>query len=354
MATIEDGVYKRKDRDGYWLQWIGKDGRRHVRKAKSTYLQGARREREDRMKTGTDKAVPFAEVADQYLGYQRPRLTPAAYERERGIVEELLKPFFPGGIASVTKADISRYVSDRLAMVKSATVRKELNVLKHLFRLSVEEWGYILVSPAHGVRPPKKPADRVRFVQPGELQTILNACPDWLKPIATLAAFTGMRRSEILNLRWLDVSLERGIILLPQTKNGDGRVVYLNQTAVEALRLLPLSIDTKPTDRPFEGLTPTQVSQRFLRVCRKVNIHDFHFHDLRHTHASWLRQKGTQLDVIAKQLGHRDLRMTARYAHLADNQVQGAVAALDAVFDATRYPSATEETGVEQEIAVNA
>jgi integrase len=353
MATIEDGVYKRKDREGYWIQWIGKDGRRRVRKAKSTYLQGARREREDLMRTGTNKTAPFAELADQFLAYQRPRLTPAAYERERGIVEELLKPFFPGVIASVAKADISRYVSERLAKVKSATVRKELNVLKHLFRLSVEEWAQILVSPAHGVKPPKKPADRVRFVQPGELRTIINSCPNWLQPIASLAAFTGMRRSEILNLRWLDVSLERGIILLPQTKNGDGRVVYLNQTAIESLCLLPLSIGTKPTDKLFGDVTPAQVSQCFLRVCRKVNIQDFHFHDLRHTHASWLRQQGTQLDVIAKQLGHRDLRMTARYAHLADSQVQDAVGALDAVFDATRYPSATDGIGEPEKKAVN-
>lgn len=354
MATIEDGVYKRKDREGYWIQWIGRDSRRHVRKAKSSYLQGARRERENLMRAGTDKDVSFAGVADQFLAYQRPRLTPAAYERERGIITESLKPFFPGGIAAITKADISRYVSERLAKVKPATVRKELNVLKHLFRLTVEEWAYLQVSPAHGVKPPKKPADRVRFLQPAELRTILDACPVWLKPIATVAAFTGMRRSEILNLRWLDINLDHGVILLPQTKNGDGRVVYLNETAVEALRLLPVSIDTKPTDRPFADLTPTQVSQRFLRVCRKSDIQDFHFHDLRHTHASWLRQGGTQLDVIAKQLGHRDLRMTARYAHLADTQVQDAVAVLDKVFDATRYPSATGEISEQREVAATA
>src|SRR5438093_498024 len=110
MATVEDGVYRRKDREGYWIQWVGSDGKR--------------------------------------------------------------------------------------------------NVLKHLFRLAVEEWAYVLVSPAHGVRPPKKPADRVRFLQPGEMKVVINACPSWLQSIVLLAVTTGMRRGEILGLRWLDVSLE--------------------------------------------------------------------------------------------------------------------------------------------------
>jgi integrase len=354
MASVEDGVYKRKDRKGYWLQWIGSDGRRHVRKASSIYLAGARQEREGLRRNGIATDLHFGDVASQFLAYQKPRLTPAAYERERGIVEDLLKPFFPGGIVRITKADVSRYVSGRLSHVRSATARKELNVLKHLFRLAVEEWAYIKMSPAQGVKPPKKPADRVRFLQPGELMVVLAACPVWLQPIVLLAVTTGMRRGEILGLRWLDVSLELGIILLPQTKNGDGRSVSLNQTAMKALRSLPVGLDSKPTDKLFPYVTPTQVSQRFIRVCRKAGIFDFHFHDLRHTHASWLRQRGTQLDVIAKQLGHRDLRMTARYAHLADTQVQGAVAALDAVFEATRYPSATKQIPSSEETAVNA
>jgi integrase len=354
MATTHDGVYRRKDREGYWLQWIGTDGRRHVKKARSKYLKGARDERDEKIRAGIDNDVPFADVATQFLAYQRPRLTPGAYAREEGIVQNLLKPFFPGGIAGITRAEVSRYVSERLAKVASATVRKELNALKHLFRLAVEEWAYILVSPAQGVKPPKKPADRVRFLQPGEMKVVVDACPAWLQPVVLLAVATGMRRGEILALRWLDVSLELGIILLPQTKNGDGRSVSLNQTALKVLRSVPVRLDTKPTDKLFPDVTPAQVSEHFTRLCRKAGILDFHFHDLRHTHASWLRQNGTQLDVIAKQLGHRDLRMTARYAHLADVQVQGAVAALDTVFEATRYPSATKRLCEAEEITATA
>ena len=69
----------------------------------------------------------------------------------------------------------------------------------------------------------------------------------------------------------------------------------------------------------------------FHRVCALLNISDIRLHDLRHTFATWLRQSGTELDVIASQLGHRDLRMTKRYARIAASQVRQAVAGLDAL-----------------------
>ena len=65
--------------------------------------------------------------------------------------------------------------------------------------------------------------------------SLLEACPEWLRPIAGLAVATGMRRGEILGLRWLDMDFEGGRIMLPQTKNGDGRIVYLNTLAQQAL-----------------------------------------------------------------------------------------------------------------------
>lgn len=76
----------------------------------------------------------------------------------------------------------------------------------------------------------------------------------------------------------------------------------------------------------------------FMRACRKAGISDFHFHDLRHTFATWLRQSGVQLDEIAKQLGHSDLRMTQRYAHLGASQVREAVCRLDALLRPLKGP----------------
>jgi integrase len=208
-----------------------------------------------------------------------------------------------------------------------------LNVLKHLLRLAAEEWEYLPTNPIpRSMRPPKPAPGRVRYLQPGELRVVLEAAPSWLRPIIAIAVATGMRRGEILKLRWLDVDLNGARVLLPQTKNGEGRIVYLNQLALQAIESLPVSDQTKPTDVLFPGLAPEWVSVSFVRLCRKVGIADFHFHDLRHTAASWLRMKGADIHTVAQLLGHKDLRMAARYQHLSPGFLADAVARLDGAF----------------------
>ncbi len=165
------------------------------------------------------------------------------------------------------------------------------------------------------VKSPRVPAGRVRYLQPAELQRLLTVCPVWLRPIVLLAVATGMRRSEILRLRWLDVDFTQAHIMLPQTKNGEGRTVHLNQLALSALRSVWNS--PKTTDPIFSGITPGQVSVAFARLCRSQKVEDFRFHDLRHTTASWLRMQGADIHTVAQLLGHKDLRMAARYQHLS-------------------------------------
>src|SRR6185437_320961 len=119
------------------------------------------------------------------------------------ILDKHLKPFFGENtkLAGIRRADVQRYVTERSGEVSAASVTKELNVVKHLMSLAVE-WELIPTNPAHGVKSPKAPAGRVRYLQPGELRSVLEACPEWLRPIAGLAVSTGMRRGEILGLRW--------------------------------------------------------------------------------------------------------------------------------------------------------
>jgi integrase len=142
-----------------------------------------------------------------------------------------------------------------------------------------------------------------------------------------------MRRGEILGLRWLDVDLRGGRIMLPQTKNGEGRIVYLNNLAQQALSAVPRE-KALLTDRVFVGgsVTPENVSLAFLRACRAVKVLDFRFHDLRHTAASWMRMQGADIHTVALILGHKDLRMAARYQHLSPAFLSDAVKLLDTSF----------------------
>ncbi len=169
-------------------------------------------------------------------------------------------------------------------------------------------------------------------MQPSELRALMEASPEWLRPIVGLAVSTGMRRSEILGLRWLDVDMTHHRILLPQTKNGEGRTVYLNKSAQAVLQSIPCWPETKSTDRHFPLVKPEKVSMAFVRICHMVKIADIHFHDLRHTAASSLRMQGADIHTVAQLLGHKDLRMAARYQHLSPAFMAEAVARLDGVF----------------------
>lgn len=320
-----DGVYERKDRPGFWISWTDAQGRRRRRKTDAQFKDQAKLALSaELVKVEQSKVLgftppgedTFSEVGQRYLAHQKARITANAYDREKGIVEGHLIPFFSGKLAAIRRVDIQRYVTKRSGNVSAHSVQKELNVIKHLLSLAVE-WEIIPFNPSQGVKSPKVPAGRVRYLQPTELRLLLEACHEWLRPIVALAVSTGMRRGEILGLRWLDVDTIHDRIMLPQTKNGEGRIVYLNKSAQTVIESLPFNTETKPTDKLFRGVTPDMVTVTFRRVCATVEILDFRFHDLRHTAASWLRMRGEDIHTVAQLLGHKDLRMAARYQHLS-------------------------------------
>ena len=126
-----------------------------------------------------------------------------------------------------------------------------------------------------------------------------------------------------------------GRVLLPQTTNGEGRVVYLN-----ALALATVARRNRVREPcPFDVSTPEKISVPFARACRKIGVIDFRFHDLRHTAASSLRMRGADIHTVAQILGHKDLRMAARYQHLSPVFLQDAVRRLDGLFDVRVTPS---------------
>jgi len=360
-----DGVYERKDRPGFWGSWIDAHGRRVQKKLTAPTLTQAKdevaraRARANAIRE-TGEAPPskdaFETVLPRYLKYQKSRLSERSYERTSGIVENQLRPYFGKmPMNAVSRDAISRYVSERSEQVSPGSVVKELNIIKHLLGLMADEWKLIPYNPALRLRPPRRPpAGRVRYLQPTELRALLAACPGWLRPIAGLAAFTAMRRGEILGLRWLNVDLQGSRLMLSQTKNGEGRVVYLNQSAAEIIRG-QWSEGAKLSDRVFplaDDWSADNVSKGFAAVCRRLEIEDFTFHDLRHTAASWMRMQGADIHTVAQVLGHKDVRMAARYQHLSPEYLGAAVGRLDAIFGEPKQLSSVSDDASERESRV--
>ena len=200
-----------------------------------------------------------------------------------------------------------------------ATVNRYCAALSVALTMATREWGWLRENPMRRVTKRKEARGRVRFLSDEEHERLLPACKEssfsYLYPIVVLALSTGMRRGEILALRWKDVDLKRGRVTLEDTKNGDRRGVPLKGEALSLLVEIS-KVRLLGDDRVF--LEASNVGERFSRAVRTAGVHDFRFHDLRHSCASYLAMNGCTPSEIAGVLGHRTLAMVKRYAHLSD------------------------------------
>jgi len=249
--------------------------------------------------------------------------------RWRGIAENHLRPFFKGNLKSVTMGRVAEYVTARLnAEATPATVNREMSVLRHMMRRGVT-WKRLARNPIADWRPIKEAPGRTRFACEEEIAKLLTACATsrspYLRPFVSLALNTGMRRGEILSLRRPQIDWQSQIASIGKTKNGEQRIVPLNETAMAALKSLPIRLD----GRLFPFKDGNSVSVAFRRACERAKLEDFRLHDLRHTFASHQALAGIQQRGLQALLGHKDTRMTMRYSHLSDAYLRQAVNAVN-------------------------
>jgi integrase len=138
-----------------------------------------------------------------------------------------------------------------------------------------------------------------------------------------------MRKGELFTLKWEQVNFEQGIITLHDTKNGERRDIPMDETVKTTLKEMERKGDYVFCNE--QGETFVRVQRSFEAAVKKSRIEDFHFHDLRHTFASNLLMEGEDLNTVRELLGHKDLTMTLRYAHLSPNHKTRAVNVLDRI-----------------------
>ncbi len=171
--------------------------------------------------------------------------------------------------------------------------------------------------------------DTWRYLSEEEEMRFLDACPDYFKPIAITALNTGMRKSEILNLRWFDVDFQLGQITLRDTKNGRERYIPMNRTLTKTLEKNKIKAQSEYVFTKKDGSPFKDIRKPFFKAIRKAGVGEFRFQDLRHTFASQLVMNGVDLVTVKELLGHRSIDMTMRYAHLSQDHKKRAVERLD-------------------------
>jgi integrase len=284
-------------------------------------------------------AITFKQMIDRYL--LRKKADKKITVNDDRVILARMGAYFGVNtpLTAITGPKIAEYRLRRSETISEMTgrqlapgsVNRELAVLRHLLRMAAsEDCEYLEKAPT--VKLMKMPEGRLRYLTAEEAARLLDECrkaatyndpqrrSPHLYPVVMIALHTGMRKGEILGLTWDRVDLSRGVFILTKTKAKRRREVPMNLIVYKVVSALP---------RTGPRLFGRSVRTAFGAAVKRAGLKDFHFHDLRHTFASWLTMKGRPLKEVSELLGHHSITMTERYAHLAPEHLKQAVAVLE-------------------------
>ena len=229
---------------------------------------------------------------------------------------------------------------------KDSTINREISCLRHIFTKAVE-WEMVEKHPFKEGKNliVKEDNERVRYLEEDELQRLLKECPKHLERIVKCTVNTGMDRGEILNLQWNQI--REGFIYLPKYKTRPARQVPINDDLNDVFKEIRREQQFrseyvftfwngehnlkggKPL-RKRKGLAPvprtiSSIKTSFKGALRRAGIEDFRFKDLRHTFASHMVMRGATMKELQELMGHKNMAMTMRYAHLSQEHKKKAV-----------------------------
>jgi len=258
----------------------------------------------------TNRKITLRELAHRYIKevliYKRGKIN------ETVILKAFMRQKFVNkSICNISSGDFASYRDKRLQKVKPATLLRELCIIQHLYSIANKEWGFNLIDPVQRIRKPSLNNKRERRLSNEEYNFLVkgNYPQVTLRNIIEIAYETGMRRSEILNIK--KEHIKRHTLYIPHTKTGYSRTIPLTKRALYILN---------DTLLPFP-LTANALRLAWDRLKRKGNINGLHFHDLRHEAISRFFEKGLSIPEVALISGHKDVRQLFRYTHLKAEDV---------------------------------
>ncbi len=286
------------------------------------------------------KDITMNEVIDRYMKEFSPMLSATSHERNSLSASHIKSAIGGYLIGDARPSVISQYKAERLQKVLPSTVRKELTFLRRVFNIAIDEWELCRENPVRKVMKSLKADDsRVRYVSSDEAERLRFTLHKWLKPIVVIAAQTGLRKGNIVELTVPQLDFNKNLIIVPKTKNGDPVCVPMTEIVRNTLlRVLQERKVASPyvfCDEFGQPHSGRKVSMAFKRACERAGIKNLRFHDLRHDFATALVQAGVDLYRVQRLCGHKDQRMTQRYAHLLPESLREAIKVIDSKGTAT-------------------
>lgn len=291
----------------------------------------------------------FEEFARQtYLPHSKKHKKASTYYSDTRHVELFCRQF-----KGMTFREINPLIIERFKQQRSdgftkrsgpraqVTVNRELATLSSIFSLAVD-YGCCESNPVLKVRKFRTYSRRERVLTEDEEIILMNALQEHyakLRPAIVLGLYTGMRRGEILNLKWSNVDFEKNEITLQSgtTKSGKARTLPMNDLVTQALLEWREVCDNKEKLFSGRGYTVDNFTRLTCELCEALGLHGVTMHTLRHTFASRLAMKNVNLAIIRDLLGHSTFKMTDRYTHVSTETMHEAVKGLETPANRHRF-----------------
>jgi len=340
-------LYRRKDSPFIWLKLPpipgegGKalqisTGTANRRKAEA-FEAKLKTERWEQAKLGAKPRYTWQEAVLKFLEETAHKRTHA---EDRAMLAWLDHELGGKWLDEIDRAQIDRIKAKRAAIASKTRANRYLALIRSVLRKACHEWEWVDRVPK--VTLFREDKGRIRALTQEEFWRLHEELPDHLADMALFTVATGLRAANVRMLEWAWVDMKRKHIRIPAShfKNGEAHGVPLNETAMAVL-LKRQGLDGRYVFA-FNGRPVVQASTRAWREALvRAGIEDFHWHDLRHTWATWQRQAGTPTHELQRLGGWKSLLMVERYAHVAPAGLQIAAARLDNLIG---YATATPET----------
>ncbi|HEX3035298.1 MAG TPA: site-specific integrase [Thermodesulfobacteriota bacterium] len=314
------------------MKWesIGKCGEVGKAKANEKLVDRKKMIREGRADEIDVKIPSFESFADTYSDIQFGAVRPSSHTRLLICLKHLKDYFGIVKLSTIRPKDVESYKRERKGKVSDGTVNRELSVLKHLFNVAKTERRFFGQNPVTISKLIRCNNVKERILKQDEQARLLEHCNPQLKAIVLTALNTGMRKGEILTLKWDNVDFNTNLITLDaeKTKSNKSRHIPINPF----LRTLLLEQKAKTQISGYVFLNShgkpykdeNNLKCLWMQTLKNANIAGFRFHDLRHTFATRAIESGASIIAVKEILGHSDIKTTVRYLH-PDNSIREAV-----------------------------
>jgi integrase len=259
------------------------------------------------------KGVTLGQLVIRYQSQVSPTKKGAKQEIAK-LGKFLGHPICAKAVADIKAADFAEYRDFRLASVAPMTAKRELAIVQNVYKVAKRDWGLpIKINPVAELEFSPQPVRRDRRPTQEELDAIIGEAKR-LRNHSVLAVIefsleTGMRRSEILNMRWRHLDLKHRTLLIPDSKNGTPRKIPLSLKAMAVLEGLD------PIDEVVFPINPHTFNSAWTRIIKKLEIAGLRFHDNRHDCISRLFEHGLHIGEVSAISGHKDWKSLKIYTN---------------------------------------